>query len=75
MSTTARDENERYRLVSGSQSDHCCFAWTVVDTTLPRMIQGEHYNGQFEPLCECVEEEDAKLIVAALNAMRSKDSP
>lgn len=60
---------ERYKLVKGSQSAHCCFDFTVVDTTRPVMIHGEHYDGQFEPLCECFEKEDAERIVAALNAV------
>jgi hypothetical protein len=52
----------RYIIVPESQSRHCCFGYTVVDTTLPKM--GE----LFEPLCECWAEADAQLIVDALNA-------
>ena len=57
----------RYRVVDGSQSAHCCFDATVVDTTKPVMIGGEHYNGQFEPICECFDVEDATHIAAAMN--------
>jgi hypothetical protein len=58
---------ERYKIVAGSQSAHCCFASTVVDTTRPVMIGGKHYKGQYEPLCECFDEADAAKIVEALN--------
>ncbi len=32
----------RYLVVEGSQSSHCCFGVTVVDTTRPVIIGGEH---------------------------------
>lgn len=52
----------RYKVVNESQSNHCCFQATVVDTT--------KYSspGQFKEVCECFEEEDAKRICEALNA-------
>lgn len=46
----------RYRVIEGSQSSHCCFEWTVIDT----------YVG-FEAVCECFDEADAKMIAEALN--------
>ncbi len=58
---------DRYKVVDGSQSAHCCFVSTVVDTTKPVMIGGEHYKGQFEPVCECFDEDAAKQIADALN--------
>lgn len=58
---------ERYKVVQGSQSAHCCFEATVVDTTKPVMIGDEHYNNQFESVCECFEIEHANTICAALN--------
>jgi hypothetical protein len=58
---------ERYKVVDGSQSSHCCFEATVVDTTRPIMIRGEHYENQFESVCECFEIADAENIVRALN--------
>jgi hypothetical protein len=57
----------RYRVVEGSQSAHCCFVATVIDTTKPVLIGGKHYNGQYEPVCECFEQEDAQTIADALN--------
>lgn len=62
----------RYAVVSGSQSYHCCFDWTVVDTTIPVIIGGEHYKGQFEAVCETFEREQADLICEALNKMENK---
>lgn len=56
--------DERYKVVSGSQSSHCCFEWTVVDTAKPL----PYGDGLFEPLCECWEKADADLIAAGLNA-------
>lgn len=62
----------RYMVVKGSDSAHCCFAATVVDTTKPCMIANEPYVqdgvAKFEQMCECLEYEDAVKIAAALNA-------
>ena len=65
----------RYAIYRGSQSAHCCFDATVVDTTKPDIIGGKHYQdsdtGQFhyESVCECFSEEDAELVCKALNAL------
>lgn len=59
----------RYLVVEGSQSWHCCFDWTVVDTTQPVIIAGDHYKGQFEAVCECFEQWQASEICEALNEM------
>ena len=58
----------KYKLVEGSQSGHCCFEFTVVDTTKPKMIGDEHYNNQFKAVCECFDFDDAYKICEALNA-------
>ena len=58
----------RYKVIEGSQSGHCCFDCTVVDTDSPHLIHGEQFNGQFEALCECFDAADAKAIRDALNA-------
>jgi hypothetical protein len=63
---------ERYKVVDGSISAHCCFQATVVDTRKPVMVRNVPYirdgEPQFESVCECFEVEDAELICAALNA-------
>jgi len=58
---------DRYKVVEGSQSAHCCFDATIVDTTKPTMIGGEHYKGQYESLCEAFEYDVAVEICKALN--------
>lgn len=54
---------ERYKAVDGSQSAHCCFDATVVDTTKPT-----GYLDECEPVCECFARADAERIAVALNA-------
>lgn len=66
----------RYAIYEGSQSGHCCFDATVVDTTKPHIIGGKHYKGSdgqyhYETVCECFDREDAERICAALNATDS----
>lgn len=61
----------RFVVVDGSQSAHCCFGFTVVDTTKPVMIGANHYEGQFEPICETFERADAEMITDHLNAEKS----
>lgn len=67
----------RYAIYTGSMSNHCCFEFTVYDSTKPYLIGGEHYkdsSGQYhyEPMCECYTREDAELICNALNAAEVK---
>lgn len=52
----------RFKVIEGSESAHCCFAATVVDTTKPSMVDG------FETICECFDLADAEIVCAALNA-------
>lgn len=66
------DKRMRYQIYNGSQSVHCCFEVTVVDTTKPVIIDGEHYKGSdgqyyYESVCECFDMESAQLICDALN--------
>ncbi len=57
----------RYKVVPGSQSNHCCFEATVVDTTRPEMIGAVQYKDQFETVCECFYVAQANMICEALN--------
>lgn len=59
---------ERFKVVDGSQSCHCCFVCTVVDTTKPVMIGDHQYRNQFDPVCECFSDEEAAMICNALNS-------
>lgn len=65
-------KTDRYTIFNGSMSSHCCFEATVIDTTKPDIINGEHYKGtdgqyHYESVCECFNMEDAKRICDALN--------
>lgn len=60
--------SDKYKVVGGSQSAHCCFETTVIDTTKPEMIDGKHYNNEYAAICECFEVTDAEDIVNALNS-------
>ena len=70
---------ERFRIVEESQSAHCCFDFTVVDTSKPDIVGGKQYEGrfglQFEAVCECFERADAELICNALNLAAPADTP
>lgn len=71
-SEVSMNTKKRYIVVDGSQTGHCCFDATVVDTTKPTMIGGEHYNGEFEPVCECFDRADAERITDALNVAEAR---
>lgn len=58
----------RFKVIDGSQSAHCCFEATVVDTTKPGWGAG-----RYEPVCECFERADAEKIAAALSAADSAE--
>ena len=54
----------RYRVLDESQSGHCCFDFTVVDTHTPH----PGISHLFDAVCECFEKEQAEQVAAALNA-------
>jgi len=58
---------ERYKVMAGSQSAHCCFSCTIIDTSRPSGTGDDS-------VCECFEEADAKLICDALNAFAKPGS-
>lgn len=59
---TLTSHSKRYIVVDGSESAHCCFEATVVDTS--RLT---HVN-----ICECFDFEEAVLIAEALNKMEKE---
>lgn len=65
---------DRYRVIRGSHSGHCCFEATVVDTERPAVSSDGRRLGWDEAVCECFEIEDAVALVAVLNAALDKDS-
>lgn len=66
----------RYKVVKGSESAHCCFEATIVDTKRHVLIRGEPYIRDsapvFETIAECFSIEDAELVCAALNEMNDR---
>lgn len=62
----------RYIIMEGSISAHCCFEFSVLDTTKPEIIGGKHFEGlkgkHYEAVCECFDEKSAILICNSLNA-------
>ena len=52
----------KYKVVEGSESSHCCFKATVINTS-----KKNKYSGNQKAICECFDKEDAKLITEALN--------
>jgi len=67
---------DRYKALEGSESGHCCFEATVVDTQTPTFIGGQRYQGsdgepKCEQICECFDMADAERIAAAMNKVKS----
>lgn len=56
--------SERYKAVEGSESAHCCFEATVVDTQIPNPM----FRDEPDWVCECFNMETAQKIADALNA-------
>lgn len=67
----------RYEIREGSQTAHCCFEATIVDTAQPvrLSIDGELYapNGeqQYANICELLDRDYAQMICDALNFYES----
>ena len=56
--------NQRYKVEEGSDSGHCCFEYTVLDTEAPVVINA--YQG-LKVVCECFDKSCAGLVCDALN--------
>lgn len=63
---------DRYKIVEGSESGHCCFDFTVVDTEQPYMPDDSYYDGRFKQVCEAFYMEEALLICKSLNEQDRK---
>ena len=54
--------SQRFIVVDGSVSGHCCFSCSVIDTSIEKdLLEGKHV------VCECYEESSAKAIANAMN--------
>ncbi len=52
---------KRYRVVRGSESAHCCFEATVIDT------ESENAHGDLDWVCECFDLSQAHAVADAMN--------
>lgn len=57
---------DRYKIEEGSESGHCCFQFSIVDTHTPHPVYGS--QGVLKDVCETFDKESATLICDALNA-------
>lgn len=60
--------NGRYLILPGSESAHCCFEFTIIDTAAGKNDFGD-WN---KTMCECFDEEEATTICNALNNINEK---
>lgn len=54
----------RYIIVDGSLSSHCCFQFTIVDTDAGKKPYGDYWE---RSMCETFQRDEAEQICAALN--------
>lgn len=67
--------DQRYKVLDESQSGHCCFDFTVVDTHTPHPYYSHpYYSHLFYAVCECFEKDQAEQVAAALNAAEAAKS-
>lgn len=64
--------DKRYRVLDYSDSCHCCFEYTVIDTITPTKCSIGADLRPYTWVCECFEKADAERIAAALNAMEER---
>ncbi len=55
--------SQKYKAIEGSQTAHCCFVATVINTTKKHSI----FKHLYDPICECFDMSDAETIADALN--------
>lgn len=66
----------RYTVEKGSDSGHCCFQWSVIDTSIVLGVHVSNDNYYYKCVCECCDEEDAENICNLLNkSVDSVDHP
>lgn len=60
----------RYRVTEESETGHCCFEASVLDTSAPDPRRdGSIIKESFDVVCECFTVEAAQKIAAALNGV------
>jgi hypothetical protein len=60
-------DKNRYQVVAGSESAHCCFEATVIDTDNPEWKSSFDGVQHYKSICECMSIDDANKIADALN--------
>lgn len=60
----------RYLVIGESQSSHCCFEATVVDTH-----EKNPHSGHYRTVCETFDLADAEEVADALNATNKESKP
>lgn len=65
MKIAITEKPQRYQVLKGSESAHCCFEYTVLDTL---RTQGG------SAMCECFYKADAEKICEALNKLDGSPS-
>lgn len=58
--------DKRYIYTKESESEHCCFTHTVIDTAGGKEDYGDYWK---VTICECFDEKYAILITDTLNKM------
>jgi len=61
---TNRKCKDRYIIIGESVSAHCCFSYSIIDTSKGVESYGHYYIGY---VCETFEEPEALLIANSLN--------
>lgn len=57
-------DDQRFIVVKGSLSAHCCFGYTVIDTAAGKQEYGDYWK---RTMCETFEELEAQTICVVLN--------
>lgn len=63
-------KNKRFIVLNGSESAHCCFEFTVIDTSKGKEDYGDYWK---ETVCETFEKKHAIMICDALNQLQKTD--
>ncbi len=57
----------RYKIIEGSETNHCCFEYMIVDTHEP-----DDDNGHSKIICELLDEDTATFVCETLNCTENR---
>lgn len=66
--------SKRYKVIEESLSGHCCFDFTIIDSSRKEVMNDGSITDDDFRMCECFERAEADLICNALNAMEGKQA-